>query len=89
MVNNGATGQQLMHKFNWGSEKMANEYVRDSMPFKRQAAGLLTGFEITAPPAKRIASSTVTSGALENDIPSGIETMENAERSIGKYITLF
>ena len=81
MVNNGATGQQLMHKFNWKSEKMANEYVRDSMPFKRQAAELLTGFEVSKPKVARIPSHTITSGAL--DIP-----VENVENSIGKYISI-
>ena len=72
MGNQGATNQEMMNKFGWSHEKMANQYIRNSLPVQRKNAALLSGFpknvptkrastrqEVTEPPKKKPAATIV------------------------------
>ena len=60
------------------------------MPFKRQAAGMLAGFDVPIP--KRQASSTITSG-IENEIsplpqqPIVLETNQEEPAEVPEEVT--
>ena len=72
MGNQGATNQELMNKFGWTHEKMANHYIRNSLPVQKKNASLLSGFpnvppkragtslpEVIQPPKKKPAKTIV------------------------------
>ena len=83
MGNQGASNQELMNKFGWSHEKMANEYIRNSLPIQRKNAALLSGFPNTA--AKRANTSLPEVIQPPKKKPAATIVHENAENS-GKFI---